>query len=85
MDTTFDTIRRIARDTLQLPDSVLLRATTLRDAGIDSLATLDLVFAVESHYGIHIAAEDLADVRSLRDFAVIAERLVSREVCHYEA
>lgn len=85
MDTTFDTIRRIARDTLHVPDAMLLRATTLQEAGIDSLATIDLVFAVEAHYGISITADALASVRSLRDFAAIADRLISREVCLYEA
>jgi acyl carrier protein len=85
METTFDTIRRLAVDTLDVPEVALLRARTLREAGVDSLATLDLLSAIEAHYGIHLAAEELADLRSLRDFAALVERLISREVCHYEA
>jgi acyl carrier protein len=84
MDTTFETVRRLAVDTLEVPELVLLRASTLREAGVDSLATLDLVFAIEAHYGISIGADDLADVRSLRDFAAVAERLISRQVGHYD-
>jgi acyl carrier protein len=84
MDTTFETIRRLALDTLDVPEVQLLRARTLNEAGIDSLATLDLVFAIEAHYGISLRAEDLTEVHSLKDFAVIAERLISREACQYE-
>ena len=84
MDTTFETIRRLAVDTLEVPEVALLRASTLREAGIDSLATLDLVFAIEAHYGISIGADDLADVRSLKDFAAVAERLISRQACRLE-
>jgi acyl carrier protein len=85
MDTTFETIRRLAVDTLDVPEVLLLRARTLNEAGIDSLAALDLVFAIETHYGISIRAEELTEVSSLKDFAVIAERLISREACHHEA
>jgi acyl carrier protein len=84
MDTTFDTIRRLAVNTLEVPEATLLRARTLREAGVDSLATLDLLAAIEAHYGIHITAEELADVRSLHDFAAVADRLISREASLYE-
>lgn len=84
METTFDTIRRLAVDTLDVPEVALLRARTLREAGIDSLATLDLLCAIEAHYGIHISAEDLADLDSLREFAAVVERLIAREAHRYE-
>ena len=85
MDTTFETIRRLARDTLDVPEPMLLRAATLREAGVDSLGAIDLVFAIEAHYGITISPEQLACVRSLKDFAAVAERLIAREVCRQEA
>jgi acyl carrier protein len=84
METTFDTIRRLAVDTLDVPEVALLRARTLREAGVDSLATLDLLCAIEAHYGIQISAEDLADLHSLRDFAALVERLIARQTWHYE-
>jgi acyl carrier protein len=85
MNTTFDTIRRLAVETLDVPEVRLLRARTLREAGVDSLATLDLLSTIEAHFGIHISAEELADVRSLHDFAVLTERLVSRQAGYFEA
>ena len=84
METTFDIIRRLAVDTLDVPEITLLRARTLREAGIDSLASLDLLSAIEAHFGIHIPAEELSDLDSLRDFATLAERLVAREASRYE-
>ena len=85
METTFDTIRRLAVDTLDVPEVTLLRARTLREAGIDSLASLDLLEAIEAHFGIHIPAEELAELDSLRGFAAVAERLIAREAARYEA
>lgn len=84
MDTTLETVRRLAVDTLEVPELALLRAATLKEAGIDSLALLDLVFAIEAHYGISFGADDLADVRSLKDFAAVAEILIAREAARFE-
>lgn len=75
---TLDMIRRLAADTLNIAEEPLLRANTLREAGIDSLAAIDLVFALEAHYGVTIAAGELANVSSLRDLAAIVDRLTTR-------
>jgi acyl carrier protein len=80
---TCDTIQRLAAELLNIPPEPLLRATTLREAGIDSLATLDLIFAVEARFAISIGAEDIDRVHSLRDLAVVVDRLVTRKAhCH---
>jgi acyl carrier protein len=82
---TFIAIQRLATDLFGIPDDVLLSARTLRDAGIDSLSASDLIFAIEARFGISIAAEDITPVRSLRDLAVVVDRLVTRRThCHDE-
>jgi acyl carrier protein len=82
---TFIAIQRLATDLFGVPDDLLLVARTLRDAGIDSLSGADLIFAIEAQFGISIAAEDLASVRSLRDLAVVVDRLITRRThCHDE-
>ena len=58
-------------DTLNVTEEPLLRATTLNEAGIDSLAAIDLVFAIEGHFGISLSAGELARVRSIQDLAAI--------------
>ena len=76
---TIDVIQRLATDVCRIPGEVLLRAGTLRDAGIDSLAAIDLVFAIENRFAITIGAEDVANVHSVRDLAVMVDRLVTRK------
>jgi acyl carrier protein len=82
---TCDTLHRLAADQLKIPVENLQRAASLREAGIDSLATLDLIFAIEARFAISIGAEDMSSVQSLRDLAVVVDRLVTRKAhCHVE-
>jgi acyl carrier protein len=82
---TLETVRRLAVETLKVPETTLSRARTLHEAGIDSLATLDLVFAVEGHYGISISADDMQCMRSLNDLAASVDRLTSHEASQHGA
>lgn len=77
---TFDAIHRLIVELFGVPAEPLLRARTLSEAGLDSLATLDLIFAIEARFGISIPAEDLGAVHSLHDLAVLVDRLVSRRM-----
>lgn len=80
---SLETVRSIALSTLHLRPRQLNDNATLQETGIDSLATLDLVFAIEGHYGITIAPAEMANLRSLRDLAVCVDRLVgNEEICH---
>jgi acyl carrier protein len=76
---TFTRIHRLASDMFGIPIEPLLRARTLGDAGIDSLLATDLVFAIEARFAISIAVEDVSNVQSLRDLAVVVDRLVTRK------
>ena len=82
---SMDTVRSIALSTLKLSRRRLHETTPWHEAGIDSLETLDLVFAVEGYYGITIAPADVAAMRSLRDLATCVDRLTAHEVYAYEA
>jgi acyl carrier protein len=76
---SLETVRSIALSTLNLPHRRLNETTTLREAGVDSLAVLDLVFAVEGHFGIKIGPADIANLSSLRDLAACVDRLIDQE------
>jgi acyl carrier protein len=82
---SMDTVRSIALSTLKLQKRRLHESTPWHEAGIDSLATLDLVYAVEGHFGITIAPADVAGMCSLRDLAACVDRLTAHEVYAYEA
>jgi acyl carrier protein len=45
-------VQRLAAETLDLPLTEMTPTITFREAGIDSLSTLDLLFAVEGHFDL---------------------------------
>jgi acyl carrier protein len=81
---TLTTIQRLASEQLDIPTETLMRARTFDEAGIDSLATLDLIGTIETRFAISIAPEDLDGVASLRDLASVVDRLASRKTHAYE-
>jgi acyl carrier protein len=56
---------------------------TFREAGIDSLSTLDLLCAVEAHFDITLPPEELEQLQSLSDLAASVDRLTAHEVRRY--
>jgi len=82
---SLETVRSIAQSTLNLPHRRLNDTTTLHEAGVDSLATLDLVFAIEGHFGVRIGPADIANLRSLTDLAACVDRLLAQEECCHGA
>ncbi len=82
---SLDIVRHLAVETLDLPKRKVTGTSTFRDAGIDSLSAIDLVFAVESHFGITLTANDVAQMHSLTDLAACVDRLTAQEACLHEA
>jgi acyl carrier protein len=75
MDTTA-AIETLALEKLNVSPERLRAATTFEEAGIDSLAAIDLVFAVEAQFGILIDADQLMRVNSLGDLIALVNILV---------
>jgi acyl carrier protein len=81
---TYTMIQRLAAERLGISLETLRFARTFAEAGIDSLATLDLISSIEAGFGIGIAPEDLEGVHSLSDLAALVDRLVSRKSHAFE-
>jgi acyl carrier protein len=81
---TLLTIQRLASEQLNIPTETLMRARTFDEAGIDSLATLDLIATIEARFAIPIAPEDIEGVASLRELAAVVDRLATRKRHAYE-
>jgi acyl carrier protein len=77
------TVQRLAAETLNLPLDAMVPTATFREAGIDSLSTIDLLFAVEGHFDVTLPPDELQQLRSLSDLATSVDRLTAREVRHY--
>lgn len=80
---SLSTVQRLAAETLNRPLSAMLPTITFREAGIDSLATIDLLFAVEGHFDITVPPEELQHLRCLSDLAASVDRLTAREARRY--
>jgi acyl carrier protein len=76
-------VQRLAAETLNRPLTAMTPTLTFREAAIDSLSTLDVVFAVEGHFDITLPPDELQQLRSLADLASSVDRLTSREARRY--
>jgi acyl carrier protein len=73
------TVRRLAAERLEVPAARLDAANSLRDAGIDSLAAIDLIVAIEERLSISFPERDLESIRSFDDLAAAVERLLAEK------
>jgi len=56
---TFDTVAAIISDTCDIPrDTIRPESHAIDDLGIDSLAFLDIAFAIDKKFGIKLPLED---------------------------
>lgn len=74
-----DTVKQLAAERLDVPAATLQAASTLREAGIDSLAVIDLIVAIEERLGISFPERDLESMRSFDDLASAVERLLAEK------
>lgn len=70
-------VRSLAAERLSVAPAVLDAATSLRDAGIDSLAAIDLIVAIEERFDVRFADSDLARLGTFEDLAAAVERLLA--------
>ena len=81
MNDLFDEVAKVLTDTFGVDPSLVARQTTLQNLGLDSLALMEFVFAVEDRFSIRIP-EDKLDPRQAgltleRLVAALAEQLAS--------
>ncbi len=71
--TTFDEVVQLIHDKFGIERDILAPAVTLTDFGLDSLALVELIFAIEEHFDIEIP--DHADIKNLKDLATLIDEL----------
>ena len=70
----------IVRQEKSVPDELLRPETTLADAGIDSLDSLTILFAIEEQFHIAIPDDEARAVKTFSDLIdIIEKRTMSAE------
>jgi acyl carrier protein len=64
----------IVRQEKSVPDELLRPETTLADAGIDSLDSLTILFAIEEQFHISIPDDEARAVKTFSDLIDIIEK-----------
>jgi acyl carrier protein len=68
----------IVRHEKELPDDLLKPETVLADAGIDSLDSLTILFAIEEKFGISIPDDRARALRTFGDMIDVVQDLATK-------
>ena len=73
-----DRLRNLMRKTSQekVDWNAVNAASTIESLGFDSLSVLDLIYDIQSEFGIEFDAEEMAGVRTVGDLANFLEKKV---------
>ena len=71
------TLIAIIREEKNLPDDLLKPETSLADAGIDSLDSLTILFAIEERFRISIPDDRARAMKTFGDMIAIVEDLAA--------
>ena len=64
---TFDKVKEIMIDTLNLDDADITESATLKDLGVDSIDAVEMIMALEEAFGIKIGDEEAAKLEKVSD------------------
>ena len=68
----------IVRQEKDVPEDLLRAETSLADAGIDSLDSLTILFAIEEQFNIQVPDDKARAMRTFGDMIAIVEERLSR-------
>jgi acyl carrier protein len=71
-------IIQVIAQTQKLPAESIRPDSTFQELGIDSLDGINIVFALESEFGINIPDDDLNSIRSIPDVIAGVRKLLSQ-------
>lgn len=80
--TTLQSVQAILKTNFDLAPEMLQPDTKLEDLDIDSLAVIEIMFAVEDEFKVTVAAEPAAlqgQLRTVGDLVVYVDKLVAEQ------
>jgi acyl carrier protein len=79
--TTFDEVVQLIHEKFGVEPGVLAPTTSLTEFGLDSLTLVELIFAIEEHFGIQIP--DHADIKNLEALTALIDELSASQASHH--
>lgn len=77
--TVLDKLAGIIRETFDAPDAEIAARTTANEVdGWDSLSHVNLMAAVEVHFGVTFTTQEIMSFRNVGDLAACVERKLHR-------
>ena len=76
--TTYERIKKLFIDNLELNESVLVRGATLESLGLDSLDKIEFMFSLEDEFKIKIPDREVK-ITTIQDVIDIIDRLVEEQ------
>lgn len=69
----FEQVKEVLVDALNLDESEIELASTLKDLGVDSLAVVELVLELESTFDVEIGDDELPNLHTVEDVVKLIE------------
>ena len=80
--TTLQSVQAILKANFDLPDEVMQPEARLEDLEIDSLAVIEVMFAVEEEFGITVPSEPAAmqtQMKTISDLVAYVDKLIAEQ------
>lgn len=78
MSSSYETLQKIFIDDLKVPADLVTPEATLKDMDFDSLAIVELAVILERELGVEIPEDELQEVATLKDMALLVDDRVAR-------
>ncbi len=72
-------LQDLIQDKFGIEESVLSPNASMREKGVDSLALVEFIFAIEDHFGISMSDED-SNIDTLAQLSAVVDKLVAEKV-----
>ena len=76
---TFETIRQMLADRMNIDANTITPDTTLESLNIDSLGLFDLVFDAEDKFGVQIDNNNLPNIATVQDIANLIDSIKDKK------
>lgn len=78
MENTFETVRTLIAEKLEIDKSTITPDSVLTEIGLDSLDTFDIIFEAEDTFGIKVPTPK-EEIKTVQDVANLLDQLLQEQ------